>query len=55
LSLPGLDILVRLARELQLPLPAASAGAVFEEIAGQVEAFAGMTYDTVGDAGQLLK
>ncbi len=54
-SLPGLDILVRLARELQVPLPAASAGAVFEEIAGQVEAFAGMTYDTVGDTGQLLK
>jgi NADH-quinone oxidoreductase subunit G len=54
LSVPDLEILARLARELKIPLPSVPARVVFEEIAGQVSAFAGMTYDTVGDTGQLL-
>jgi len=55
LSLPGIEILARIARELEIPLAAAAAEAVFEEIGRQVESFAGMTYATVGSGGQLIK
>ncbi len=55
LSLPGLEILARLAREIEIPLPSIPPVAVFLELGRQVNAFAGMTYETVGDGGQLLK
>jgi len=54
-SLPDLDILCRLARELEVQLPAASATEVFLEISQQVEEFSGMTYQTLGENGQMLK
>jgi NADH-quinone oxidoreductase subunit G len=55
LSMPGLEILARLAAALDLPLPSKSAFEVFEEMGHQVEAFRGMSYGTVGDGGQLLR
>jgi len=55
LSLPGLDILAKLARELELPLPPDPAEVVLEEMGQHVDAFAGMTSDSVGDTGELLK
>ncbi len=54
-SLPDLDILAKLAVEFGIELPATSAEQVFEEIGQNVEAFAGMTWQTVGKLGQLLK
>jgi NADH-quinone oxidoreductase subunit G len=54
-SLPDLDIVAQLAKELDIDLPAASAEQVFEAIGQNVEAFAGMTWQTVGTTGQLLK
>jgi NADH-quinone oxidoreductase subunit G len=54
-SLPDLDILARLAAELNLSLPGASAEQIFEEIGRSVEAFAGMTWQSIGKSGQLLK
>jgi NADH-quinone oxidoreductase subunit G len=54
-SLPDLDILSRLAAELELPFTTASAPEVFREIAHQVQAFSGMTYETIGGAGQLIR
>jgi len=54
-SLPDLDILAKFAAELGMDLPAASTEQVFEEIGKDVEAFAGMTWQTVGKLGQLLK
>ena len=55
MSLPGLEILARLASALDIPLPSRPASEVFEEIGRQVEAFSGMTYRTVGESGQLLR
>ena len=54
-SLPDLEVLVMLASELGIPLNVASAERVFEEIGHGVDAFAGMTWQTVGNSGQLLK
>jgi NADH-quinone oxidoreductase subunit G len=54
-SLSDLEILSRLAFELGIDLPANSAADVFGEIGQTVEAFAGMTWQTVGSSGQLLK
>jgi NADH-quinone oxidoreductase subunit G len=54
-SRPDLDILGDLASELEIRLDVSSAGLVFEEIGRSVEAFAGMTWQTVGKIGQLLK
>ena len=54
-SLPDLEIIARLAAELGLTLSGASAEEVFCEIGKSVEAFAGMTWESVGDSGQLLK
>jgi predicted molibdopterin-dependent oxidoreductase YjgC len=53
-SLPDLDILSKLASELRLPAKASSPEQVFSEIGQAVEAFAGMTWQTVGSNGQLL-
>jgi NADH-quinone oxidoreductase subunit G len=53
-SLPDLEILARLAEALGTPLAGVSAAEVFREIGGQVRAFAGMTYESVGYAGQTL-
>jgi NADH-quinone oxidoreductase subunit G len=54
-SLPDIEILSRLALELGIDLPAKSAAEVFGEIGQTVEAFAGMTWQSVGSSGQLLK
>jgi NADH-quinone oxidoreductase subunit G len=53
-SLPDIDILALLASELGIPLTAASAEQVFAEIGQAVDAFAGMTWQTLGNSGQLL-
>jgi len=53
-SLPDLDILARLAAELGLPLGTTPAREIFLQISQNVGAFAGMTYESVGDTGQLL-
>jgi NADH-quinone oxidoreductase subunit G len=54
-ALPDLDIISRLAVALGAPPLEGSAGRVFREIGTQVAAFAGMTYESVGDSGQMLK
>jgi NADH-quinone oxidoreductase subunit G len=54
-SLPDLSILASLASALELQAGTGSAPEVFREIAGSVTSFAGMTYETVGSTGQLLK
>jgi NADH-quinone oxidoreductase subunit G len=54
-SLPDIEILARLAAELQIPFPAGSVKAIFDEIGKYVEAFEGMTWQSVGKTGQLVK
>jgi NADH-quinone oxidoreductase subunit G len=54
-SLPDLEILARLAAELGISVSGATAEDVFCEIGKSFEAFAGMTWQTVGNSGQLLK
>ena len=54
-SLPDLEIITRLAAELGLTLSGASAEEAFGEIGKSVEAFAGMTWESVGNGGQLLR
>jgi len=54
-ALPDLDIISRLAAALGAPPLEGSASQVFREIGTQVAAFAGMTYESVGDSGQMLK
>ena len=53
-SLPDLEILARLAAELGVAPTRATAQDVFREIGRKIEAFAGMTYESVGDAGRML-
>jgi NADH-quinone oxidoreductase subunit G len=53
-SLPDLNILMKLATELGIPFAAASPEQVFSEIGQTVAAFAGMTWQTIGNSGQLL-
>ena len=53
-SLPDLEILSRLGSALGIPLTAGACRDVFEEIGKRTPAFAGMTYETVGDTGQTL-
>ena len=53
-SLPDLEILFRLAAELGLGLIGTSAAQVLSEIGTAVEAFSGITWQTVGSSGQLL-
>jgi predicted molibdopterin-dependent oxidoreductase YjgC len=54
-SLPDLEILALLADELGIHGFGASAEEAFGEIGKSVDAFAGMTWQTVGKTGQLLK
>jgi NADH-quinone oxidoreductase subunit G len=54
-SLPDLEILSRLASALALDLPAASAGRVFDEMAQTEKDFSGMSWQSLGTNGQLLK
>ncbi len=54
-SLPDLEILSKVATELGAPLHYLSAEEAFVEIGKKIEAFAGMTYRTLGESGQLLK
>ena len=54
-SLPDLEILALLAGELGIRGIGTSAEENFAEIGKSVEAFAGMTWQTVGKTGQLLK
>ncbi len=53
-SMPDLAILARLGAELGAPL-GSDPEAVFDEIAGSVDAFSGMTYASLGGGGALLK
>jgi predicted molibdopterin-dependent oxidoreductase YjgC len=54
-SLPDLEILARLAAELGVSLPQATAREVFDQIGLTVPAFAGMTYEAVGETGEALR
>ncbi len=54
-SLPDVDILRGLAQELGLAVPEGGAAAVLERIGPGVPAFAGITWQSVGDGGQLLQ
>ncbi len=54
-ALADLEILARLAKGLGVKAGSESAAEVFAEIGHSVEAFAGMTYESVGDTGQPLK
>lgn len=53
-SLADLDILAKLASSLDSDLPALSAEQVFEEIGRNVDAFSGMTWQSLGTNGQLI-
>jgi NADH-quinone oxidoreductase subunit G len=53
-SLPDLEIIARLAAALGVPLPAGSAAEIFREIGKQVQAFAGMNYETLGEMGHRI-
>jgi NADH-quinone oxidoreductase subunit G len=53
-SLPDLEIIVRLAEALGVRIAPASPSEVFQELASRIPAFAGMSYDAIGDAGRLL-
>jgi NADH-quinone oxidoreductase subunit G len=54
-SMPDLDIFSQLASELGLNLPAASASQIFDEIGQKEENFSGMTWQSLGINGQLIK
>jgi NADH-quinone oxidoreductase subunit G len=54
-SLPDLSILASLASALGLQPGAVAASEVFREIGRSVQPFAGMTYETLGSTGQLLR
>ncbi len=54
-ALPDLEIFSRLAATLDIPLPGQTAEDVFREIGKQTRAFSGMTYESVGSLGQMLK
>lgn len=53
-SLPELEILVRFATALGIQMSPMPPGDVFAEIGREVGAFASLTYESVGDMGQLL-
>ncbi len=49
------QILLELARRLDLTLDFSDASAIFNELAAQESAFAGLTYEQLGDQGALLR
>ena len=53
-SLPDLEILSRLAEELDVPFRATLPEEIFREIGEREPSFAGMTYESVGGSGQPL-
>jgi NADH-quinone oxidoreductase subunit G len=54
-SLPDLEILARLAAELGVPVSGASAEEVFGEITRSVAEFSGMSWQSLGSTGQVIK
>jgi NADH-quinone oxidoreductase subunit G len=54
-SLPEIEILSLLAAELGLTVPKRSPADLFVEIGASMPAFAGMTYESLGDSGELLR
>jgi predicted molibdopterin-dependent oxidoreductase YjgC len=54
-SLPDLEILGRLASALEIPLPSTRPEDVFSIIEQEVAPFSGMSYESLGNGGQLLK
>ena len=54
-SLPDLDIFSQLAAKLELPAGATSPPDVFSEIGQQVRMLAGMTYQSIGETGRLIR
>lgn len=54
-ALPDIEIISRLASALDVPLRVETAEQVFQEIGTQVPAFSGMSYESVGSLGQLLR
>ena len=53
-ALPDLEILSRLSAALGVSLPPPDPARIFEAMGERVTAFCGMSYDTVGESGQLL-
>lgn len=53
-SLPDLEILSQFASEMRRHWPAGTAAQVFDEIGRSVKAFSGMTWEALGDGGQLI-
>src|SRR5439155_9143436 len=51
-SLPDLEILELVARDLGLEVQPGSPGEIFLQLAEQVPAFRGMSYESIGDLGQ---
>jgi NADH-quinone oxidoreductase subunit G len=51
-ALPDLDIIALLASEAGVSLPAFPPADVFRQLSNSVAAFAGMTYETMGEQGQ---
>jgi predicted molibdopterin-dependent oxidoreductase YjgC len=54
-SLPDLELLARLGKALNISLPNPQAEEVFGALAHNVEAFSGMSHQSIGASGQLLK
>lgn len=54
-SLPHWKILIRLARQLRFEYPYLKAEEVFADLASNHPAFAGLTYDSIGERGALLQ
>ncbi len=51
-TIPLADILQRLARHLGVPLTCGSPDEVWNELAGSIPSYAGMTYEAIGDLGE---
>jgi predicted molibdopterin-dependent oxidoreductase YjgC len=54
-ALPDLDILEWIAAEAGAPIAASPPAETFRQLAQCVEAFAGMTYESIGAGGQLIR
>jgi NADH-quinone oxidoreductase subunit G len=51
---PGHELLIQLGKAMEYPEASKSPSAVFDELAGSQPAFAGMSYQTLGNSGQKL-